>query len=211
MTDSMPGVGVVGLGNMGQALARRLTGWSGGLSVYDVRPEATAPLVEAGARAAADVKQLASAARVISVVVLTDQQVRDVVAELVDAAAPGTVIAVHSTIDAETAPELAELGAAHGVDVLDVALTGGPHGAEADPAAILLADVDVADLVRGDEYLAAVLVGEDQNGLGRIGRGEGVVDCLLDFCRGLCDLQHDLAIDVLDADLELHCFLLCIG
>ena len=131
MTDSTHGVGVVGLGNMGLALARRLTSWSGGLSVYDVRPEATAPLVEAGARAAADVKQLASAARVISVVVLTDQQVRDVVAELVDAAAPGTVIAVHSTIDAETAPELAELGAAHGVDVLDVALTGGPHGAEA--------------------------------------------------------------------------------
>jgi 3-hydroxyisobutyrate dehydrogenase len=35
------------------------------------------------------------------------------------------VIAIHSTIDAATAPELAELAARRGVHVLDVALTGG--------------------------------------------------------------------------------------
>ena len=52
MTESSPGVGVVGLGNMGAALAHRLVDWPGGLTVHDLRPEAMAPLAAAGARAA---------------------------------------------------------------------------------------------------------------------------------------------------------------
>jgi 3-hydroxyisobutyrate dehydrogenase-like beta-hydroxyacid dehydrogenase len=124
-----PGVAVVGLGNMGSALAKRLVDWPGGLTVYDLRAEAVAPLVDAGARSAADLAEVAASARVISVVVLTDGQVRDVVGALIDAAEPGTVIAIHSTIDTGTAPQLAEIGARRGVHVLDVALTGGPSGA----------------------------------------------------------------------------------
>lgn len=130
MTDPQAtAVGVVGLGNMGAAIARRLVAARSELVVYDLDPAAMAPLVEVGARRATDLRDLASTARVISVVVLTDQQVREVVAELIAVAAPGTVVAVHSTIDAETAPELAAAGAERGVHVLDVALTGGPSGA----------------------------------------------------------------------------------
>jgi 3-hydroxyisobutyrate dehydrogenase-like beta-hydroxyacid dehydrogenase len=114
---------------MGAAIARRLVSWRGGLTVFDLRADAVAPFVEAGARAATDLRDLATSAHIISVVVLTDDQVREVVGELVAAAEPGTVIAVHSTIDTETAPLLAEAGARRGVHVLDVALTGGPGGA----------------------------------------------------------------------------------
>jgi 3-hydroxyisobutyrate dehydrogenase-like beta-hydroxyacid dehydrogenase len=114
---------------MGAAIARRMVDWPGGLTVYDLRSDAVAPLVEAGARAAGGLAEVAASAQVISVVVLTDEQVRTVVAELVEVAAPGTVIAVHSTIGADTAPELEELGSRRGVHVLDVALTGGPSGA----------------------------------------------------------------------------------
>ncbi|HVY10243.1 MAG TPA: NAD(P)-dependent oxidoreductase [Mycobacteriales bacterium] len=124
MTDQDFGVAVVGLGQIGAGLASRLVDWPGGLTVYDVRAEAAAPLVEKGARAAADLGEVA-AARVISIVVLNDGQVRDVVGELLRKVAPGTVIAIHSTIDAETAPELAARGDRLGVHVLDVALTGG--------------------------------------------------------------------------------------
>jgi 3-hydroxyisobutyrate dehydrogenase-like beta-hydroxyacid dehydrogenase len=124
-----PGVAVVGLGNMGAALANRLIEWPGGLTVYDVRADATTPLADAGARAAVDLREVAASSQVISVVVLTDEQVREVVTELAAAAEPGTIIAIHSTIDADTAPQLAELGAQRGVHVLDVALTGGPSGA----------------------------------------------------------------------------------
>jgi 3-hydroxyisobutyrate dehydrogenase-like beta-hydroxyacid dehydrogenase len=87
------------------------------------------PFVTDGARPAQSMAELAAKARVISVVVFDDAQVRDVVAELLDHAAPGAVVAIHSTIDIETAPQLAAAGATRGVHVLDVALTGGPSGA----------------------------------------------------------------------------------
>jgi 3-hydroxyisobutyrate dehydrogenase-like beta-hydroxyacid dehydrogenase len=128
-TAMSDGVGVVGLGNMGAALARRLVDWPGGLGVYDLDPTAVAPLADLGAHAATDLRDLASTASVISIVVLTDEQVRTVVGALIEVAAPGTVIAVHSTIDADTAPELAAAASMRGVHVLDVALTGGPAGA----------------------------------------------------------------------------------
>jgi 3-hydroxyisobutyrate dehydrogenase-like beta-hydroxyacid dehydrogenase len=123
-------VAVVGLGNMGSALARRLVGWPGGLTVYDVRDDAMAPLVEAGCRAATGVADLASAA-VVSVVVFDDAQVKEVVGQLVERLAPDAVVAVHSTIDADTAPELAAAGARRGIRVLDAAITGGPAAADA--------------------------------------------------------------------------------
>ena len=47
-------IGCIGLGSMGALMAMRLVDWPGGLTVYDVRDEAMAPLAEAGATAAAD-------------------------------------------------------------------------------------------------------------------------------------------------------------
>jgi 3-hydroxyisobutyrate dehydrogenase-like beta-hydroxyacid dehydrogenase len=150
VTSSEPaGVGVVGLGNMGAAIAKRLVGAPGGLAVYDIDHAAVASLVAEGARSASGLSDLASTATVISVVVLTDKQVRDVVGELVEVARPGTVIAIHSTIDAETAPELAGSAAAHGIHVLDVALTGGPGGAaEGNLVAMVGGDRDAYELAK---------------------------------------------------------------
>ena len=67
--------------------AKRLVGWPGGLIVFDVRTDAMTPLAEAGASLADRVADVA-AADVISVTVLTDAQVRDVVDELADHARP---------------------------------------------------------------------------------------------------------------------------
>jgi 3-hydroxyisobutyrate dehydrogenase-like beta-hydroxyacid dehydrogenase len=100
-------LGYIGLGNQGLPMAKRLVNWPGGLIVFDVRTEAMTPLAEAGANLADSVADVAKA-DVISVTVLTDAQVRDVVAELAAHAEPGTVIAIHSTIDPQTAGELAE-------------------------------------------------------------------------------------------------------
>lgn len=122
-------VGVVGLGNIGAAMAGRLVGWQGGLTVYDVRPEAMQPLVESGARGAADLADVARTSSVVSVIVLDDAQVRQVVGDLIRLMAPGGVVAIHSTIDVETAPELAAAGAQVGVHVLDVPVSGGAIGA----------------------------------------------------------------------------------
>lgn len=124
-----PTVGFVGLGQIGGPMAQRLTDWPGGLVVFDLRPEAAEPHVAAGATLAADVAAVGAAATVISVMVLNDDQVRTVVADLLGTARPGTAIAIHSTIQAETAEELAPVAAAKGVHLLDVPVSGGFMGA----------------------------------------------------------------------------------
>ena len=81
-------------------MAKRLVDWPGGLMVFDVRTDAMTPLAEIGATLADSVADVA-VADVISVTVLNDAQVRDVVAGeqgLARYAKPGTVIAIHSTI-----------------------------------------------------------------------------------------------------------------
>lgn len=122
-------VGFIGLGQIGAPMAARLVDWPGGLLVFDVRAEAMEPLVSAGATAARSVADLGAACDVVSVMVLNDEQVREVVADLLTTARPGAVIAVHSTIRAETAEELAVTAASQDVHLLDVPVSGGFMGA----------------------------------------------------------------------------------
>jgi 3-hydroxyisobutyrate dehydrogenase-like beta-hydroxyacid dehydrogenase len=131
-------VGFIGLGQIGAPMASRLAAWPGGLRVFDLRDDAMAPLVEAGATAAASVAELGNACDVVSVMVLDDAQVRGVVAELLTSATPGLVVAVHSTIRPETAEELAVTAAARGVDLLDVPVSGGFMGAHAGTLAAMV-------------------------------------------------------------------------
>lgn len=136
-SSSTGSVGFVGLGNIGAAMARRLLGGPEPLLVHDVRTEATAPFVERGARAA-PLPELARECSVVSVVVLTDAQVRDVVAQLLEHATAGTVIAVHSTIEPHTAAELAEQAAARDVHLLDAPVSGGALGAADGRLAVMV-------------------------------------------------------------------------
>lgn len=139
-TDCLP-VGFIGLGNMGTPMARRLLQWPGGLTVCDVRAEAAAPFVEAGARAVADPAALAADARVVCVTVVDDAQVRKVVtgpAGILRTAVPGTVVAVHSTIGDRTAEELATLCAQQGVEFVDAPVSGGAPGATHGSLAVMV-------------------------------------------------------------------------
>lgn len=126
-------IGFIGLGNIGGAMASRLPHEE--LLVHDVREDAAATYVDRGARFGT-LKDLAVECDVISIVVLTDAQVRDVVGQLLEHATPGTVIAVHSTIDTHTAPELA--AAAGDVHVLDAPVSGGAIGAAEGRLAVMV-------------------------------------------------------------------------
>ena len=83
-----------------------------------------APFVEGGATAAASVAEVADA-DIISITVLNDEQVREVVGELAEHAKPGTVIAIHSTISDTTAVELAEALKPQGIHIIDAPVSGG--------------------------------------------------------------------------------------
>jgi 3-hydroxyisobutyrate dehydrogenase-like beta-hydroxyacid dehydrogenase len=118
-------------------MARRLVGWAGGLVVYDVRAEASAPFADAGAEVAASIADVA-AADLISITVLDDAQVRDVVGELARHASPGTVIAIHSTIADSTAAELADQLAPQGIAVIDAPVSGGGGAADKGELAVMV-------------------------------------------------------------------------
>jgi 3-hydroxyisobutyrate dehydrogenase-like beta-hydroxyacid dehydrogenase len=141
-------LGYIGLGNQGAPMAKRLANWPGGLVVFDVRTEAMTPLAELGATLADSVADVAGA-DVISVTVLNDAQVRDVVGQLAEHAKPGTIIAIHSTIEPGTAPELAEQLQPKGIQVVDAPVSGGAGAADKGELAVMVgADDDAYERVK---------------------------------------------------------------
>jgi 3-hydroxyisobutyrate dehydrogenase-like beta-hydroxyacid dehydrogenase len=122
-------LGYIGLGNMGAPMAKRMTEWPGGVTVYDIRTEAMTPLAEAGASLADSIADVA-AADIIHVTVLDDAQVRQVVGELAAHAKPGTIIAIHSTISDTTAAELADKLKQQDIHIVDAPVSGGAGAAE---------------------------------------------------------------------------------
>ncbi len=148
MSDNDVKLGYIGLGNMGAPMAKRLVEWPGGVTVFDVRTEAMTPLAEAGATLADSVADVATA-DIISVTVLNDQQVRDVVGELAANAKPGSVIAIHSTISPETAVELAEQLGPQGIHIVDAPVSGGGGAAENGELAVMVgADREVYERIK---------------------------------------------------------------
>lgn len=141
-------IGFIGLGNIGAPMARRLLDADpADLVVHDVVASATEPFVAEGALAAATPAALAADASVISIVVRDEQQVRDVLEGphgILSTAAPGTVVAVHSTISADAALSLSELAATAGVELIDAPISGGAMGAHEGTLAVMVGGSDAA-------------------------------------------------------------------
>src|SRR6185437_11326403 len=74
------------------------------------------------------------------------------------------------------------------------------HRAEPDAALHSFADLDVRQLLDGDQHLAALFVGEDQQSVAIEGGGHEP----LDVVRRLRTFEDDLARRVLHTDLDLH-------
>jgi 3-hydroxyisobutyrate dehydrogenase-like beta-hydroxyacid dehydrogenase len=166
MSDDLK-LGYIGLGNMGAPMAKRLVDWPGGLIVFDVRADAMTPLAEVGARLADNVADVA-AADLISVTVLNDEQVRDVVAVLAAHAKPGAVIAIHSTISPDTAVELAEQLRPQGIHIVDAPVSGGGGAAEKGELAVMVgAEREVYERIKpAFKQFASVVVHAGEPGAG---------------------------------------------
>jgi 3-hydroxyisobutyrate dehydrogenase-like beta-hydroxyacid dehydrogenase len=160
-------LGYIGLGNMGAPMAKRLVDWPSGVTVFDVRTEAMTPLAEAGATLADSVADVA-AADIISVTVLNDEQVRDVVGELAANAKPGTVIAIHSTISPDTAVELAEELKPQDIHIVDAPVSGGGGAAEKGELAVMVgAEREVYERVKpAFKQFASMVVHAGEPGAG---------------------------------------------
>jgi 3-hydroxyisobutyrate dehydrogenase-like beta-hydroxyacid dehydrogenase len=140
-------VGFVGLGDIGEPMARNLCGAFPQVLVHDLRPEAVEALVASGATAARSPRELGARCQVIGVCVVDDAGTEAVVAGtegILSGAAPGTAIAIHGTIHPQTAQRLAARAAERGVQVVDAQVTGGRPGAEAKRLRYMVGGDDAA-------------------------------------------------------------------
>jgi 3-hydroxyisobutyrate dehydrogenase-like beta-hydroxyacid dehydrogenase len=170
MADNDVKLGYIGLGDMGAPMAKRLVEWPGGLTVYDLRLEAMTPLAEAGARLADSLEDVAKA-DAISVTVLNDEQVRDVIAGengLARYAKPDTIIAIHSTISDTTAVELARQLEPDGIHLIDAPISGGKGAAEKGELAVMVgAEREVYERIKPVfKQFASVVVHAGEPGAG---------------------------------------------
>lgn len=160
-------LGYIGLGNMGAPMATKMTEWPGGVTVYDIRAEAMAPLLEKGANRADSVADIA-AADIVHITVLNDAQVREVVGELAANAKPGTVIAIHSTISDTTAVELAAELKPQGIRVVDAPVSGGAAAAaKGELATMVGAEREVYERIKpAFKHWAAMVIHAGEPGAG---------------------------------------------
>jgi 3-hydroxyisobutyrate dehydrogenase-like beta-hydroxyacid dehydrogenase len=126
--------GVIGLGAMGLPISACIAQAGFPVSVFDVRDDAVARAVDAGAQAATSPAAVAAVADVVCIVVFDEAQVDAVLFGpdgIVAAAVPGTVVCICSTIDDEAVPRFAARAAASGVEVIDAGVAGGAPAADA--------------------------------------------------------------------------------
>jgi 3-hydroxyisobutyrate dehydrogenase len=147
--------GFVGLGNIGLPMAKRL---AAGLptTVFDVVPDPVRACEAAGATGAASPREVAAASDVVGVCVRDDDDVRAVVAGadgLLEGAARGTVIAIHSTVQPQTVEEVAAIAAERGVALFDACVTGGAAVAEQGGLTVM-AGGDAAAIERAQPFFA---------------------------------------------------------
>ena len=130
MNTSRPLVGLVGLGNIGGGMCRRMLDKGLGVVGYDVSSAAANAAASAGAQVEASLAGVALRTRVIVSSLPDPDSVRAVylgAGGLVALARPGTTLIETSTIDPQTIRDVARAAAeADGVEVLDVALSGEP-------------------------------------------------------------------------------------
>lgn len=151
----MSGVGFIGLGQIGAPMATRWLDWPDGLTVFDVSPVAVEPFASAGAHVAASPAEVAQRASVISIMVRDDAQVTEVLTGpdgVLSSAAPGTVVAVHSTVEADTPARLAALADEAGVHLLDAPVSGGFMGAHEGTLALMVGGSEEAVALASDAF-----------------------------------------------------------
>lgn len=127
MSDTKKTVGLIGLGLVGTALARRLLGAGFVVAGYDVEAAKRARLVELGGRAASSATELARECRRIVVAVFNTDQVEDVVegvlAAMESVPGPRTVMNV-TTSDPERVAAIAARVAPRALTLLEVPISG---------------------------------------------------------------------------------------
>ncbi len=119
-------MGLVGLGNMGTAIAERILGAGYPLVVQNRTPEKTVPLAGRGATVANTPAQLAGEVDVILTSLANDDALEAVATETLGAARPGTVLVDMSTVSPAASTRVASRADAASVAYLRAPVSGNP-------------------------------------------------------------------------------------
>jgi 3-hydroxyisobutyrate dehydrogenase-like beta-hydroxyacid dehydrogenase len=125
----MERIGFVGTGAMGSALLSRLKLASVAAIAFDIASSAMEAARKEGAETAPSAKAVAQASTIIDVVVRTDQEVIECTLGkdgILEGAAPGSLVLLHSTIRPTTTKKVAEAAADKRVNVIDACMTAIP-------------------------------------------------------------------------------------
>ena len=125
----MEKIGFVGTGAMGSAMLSRLKLANVQATAFDIAPRAMEAARAEGAQATLSAKAVAQASTIVDVVVRTDQEVLDCTLGkdgVLEGAAPGTLVLLHSTIRPTTTKKVAEAAAEKRVYVIDACMTAVP-------------------------------------------------------------------------------------
>ena len=130
----MSRIGFVGLGNMGLPMAQNLIKAGHQVEGVDLNPASIEKLKAAGGTSVEFAKVAAARADVVITMLPAGKHVRDVsmgVGGIIENANPGPLLIDCTTIDVETAREVASAAEARGLLMLDAPVSGGVGGAAA--------------------------------------------------------------------------------
>ena len=124
-------VGVVGIGEMGFAMAGHVKAKGHDVATYDIDAKKRSEAKGAGLNPANSLEELAKQAEIFIAVVNTDDQSRDVTEVLSRHAEKGAMIVISATNNPRTMQELAKLCASRGKRFIDSPIVFGASGAKA--------------------------------------------------------------------------------
>ncbi len=133
ITQENSRLGFVGIGYMGRPIARRLLESGFKLTAYDRDPSKAEELIRYGGAVAQSASELSSSCNVVLSCLPSDEAVLNIYSGpdgVFANAHGGSVVIDLSTVYPETAQELSRLGSEHGVEVLDVTISGSTPAAE---------------------------------------------------------------------------------
>jgi len=134
MEEGMAKIGFIGLGNMGLPMAKNLLKAEHEVTGFDLNAEATERLAANGGNTVNSHADACKAAEVVITMLPAGEQVRDVYLGadgVLATVAPGTLLIDSSTIDVQTARDVAHAAQEKGLAIVDAPVSGGVAGAEA--------------------------------------------------------------------------------
>src|SRR5882672_3559447 len=133
ITQENSRLGFVGIGYMGRPIARRLLESGFKLTAYDRDQGKSEELTQYGGKVAQSVSEFSSSCNVVLSCLPSDEAVLGVYGGrdgILANARRGSCVIDLSTVHPETSQELSRLGSTHGVEVLDVTVSGSTPAAE---------------------------------------------------------------------------------